>query len=71
MFSVVWILNTINKRPLQKSFVLNSLAIVAITGIVLFSGVSINLYDNNNNHAQAQQQVEHKKISKLWKHEMT
>jgi hypothetical protein len=68
MFSVVWILNAINKRLLQKSFVLNSLAIVAITGIVLFSGVSINSYDNNNNQAQAQQQlqVEDKKINKLW-----
>ena len=54
-----------NKRLLQKSFVLNPLAIVAITGIVLFSGVSINLYDDNN-QAQAQQQVEHKKINKLW-----
>jgi hypothetical protein len=67
MFSFVWILNAIKKRLLQKSSVLNSLAIVAITGIVLFSGVSINLYDhNNNNQAQAQQQVEPKKISKLW-----
>jgi hypothetical protein len=68
MFSFVWILNAIKKRLLQKSSVLNSLAIVAITGIVLFSGVSINLYDdeNNNNQAQAQQQEEPKKISKLW-----
>jgi hypothetical protein len=69
MFSFVWILNAIKKRLLQKSSVLNSLAIVAITGIVLFSGVSINLYDdeNNNNQAQAQQlQVEPKNVSKLW-----
>jgi hypothetical protein len=58
----------INKRLLQKSFVLNSLAIVAIIGIVLFSGVSINLYDdkNNNNQAQAQLQVEPENVSKLW-----
>jgi hypothetical protein len=68
MFSVVWILIAINKRLLQKSFVLNSLAIVAIIGIVLFSGVSINLYDdkNNNNQAQAQLQVEPENVSKLW-----
>jgi sugar lactone lactonase YvrE len=70
MFSFVWILNAIKKRLLQKSFVLNFLAIVAITGIVLFSGVGINLYDNNNknNQAQAQQQlqVEPKNVSKLW-----
>jgi hypothetical protein len=69
MFSFVWILNAIKKGLLQKSSVLNSLAIVAITGIVLFSGISINLYDNNNNNnnqAQAQQQVEPKMISKLW-----
>ena len=51
----------------QKSFVLSSLFIVAISGIVLFSGISINLYDiNNQAHAQAQQQVEHPKINKLW-----
>jgi len=54
-----------NKRLLEKSFDLNPLAIVAITGIVLFGGVSINLYGDNN-QAQAQQQVEHKKINKLW-----
>lgn len=56
-----------NKRLLQKSFDLNPLAIVAITGIVLFGGVSINLHgDNNQAQAQAQQQVEHNKINKLW-----
>lgn len=69
MFSVVWILIAINKSRLQKSFVLNSLAIVAITGIILYSAVSINLYDNNNNNsnqAQAQLQVKPKNISKLW-----
>jgi sugar lactone lactonase YvrE len=65
MFSDVWILIVNNKRLLQKSFVLTSLSIVAISGIVLFSGISINLY-NNNYQADAQQQVEHTKINKLW-----
>jgi DNA-binding beta-propeller fold protein YncE len=51
-----------NKRLSQKSFVLTSLFIAAISGIVLFS---INLY-NNNYQADAQQQVEHTKINKLW-----
>ena len=64
MFSDVWILIANNKRLSQKSFVLTSLSIVAISGIVLFSGISINLY--NNYQAQAQQQVEHTKINKLW-----
>jgi DNA-binding beta-propeller fold protein YncE len=58
-----------NRRISQKSFVLTSLIIVAISGIVLFSGVRINL-TNNNNQAQAQeqqqQQVGHIKINKLW-----
>jgi len=49
----------------QKSFVLTSLFIVAISGIILFSGISINLY-NINNQAQAQQQAEHTKANKLW-----
>ena len=65
MFSDVWILIANNKRLSQKSFVLTSLFIVAISGIVLFSGISINLY-NNNYQADAQQQVEHTKINKLW-----
>ncbi len=39
--------------------------VVAISGIVLFSGNSINLY-NNNNQAQAQKQAELAKINKLW-----
>ena len=64
MFSDVWILIAINKRLSQKSFVLTSLSIVAISGIVLFSGISISLY--NNYQAHAQQQVEHTKINKLW-----
>ena len=65
IFSNVWILITNHKRLPQKSFVLTSLFIVAISGIVLFSGISINLY-NINNQAQAQQQAEHTKVSKLW-----
>ena len=55
-----------NGRLAQKSFFLTSLIIVAISAILLFSGISINLY-NNNNEAQAQQpQVENTKINKLW-----
>jgi sugar lactone lactonase YvrE len=55
-----------NRRLAQKSFILTSLFIVAISAIMLFSGISINLY-NNNNQAQAQQpQVEITKINKLW-----
>ena len=55
-----------NGRLAQKSFFLTSLIIVAISAILLFSGISINLY-NNNNQAQAQQpQVESTKINKLW-----
>ena len=54
IFNDVWILIANNKRLAQKSFVLTSLFIVAISGIILFSGISINLY-NNNNQAQAQQ----------------
>ena len=51
--------------PLQKSFVLTFLFIVAISGIVIFGGISINLY-NNNNHAQAQQLAQPAKVNKLW-----
>ena len=57
-----------NNRKLScKSFVLTFLLIVAISGIVLFCQISINL-TNNNNHAQAQeqQQVGQIKINKLW-----
>jgi DNA-binding beta-propeller fold protein YncE len=55
------------KRRSHKSFVLTSLLIVATSGVVLlFSGININLFDNNN-HAQAQQQgVEDIKFNKLW-----
>ncbi|MGC2431969.1 MAG: hypothetical protein WA393_13105, partial [Nitrososphaeraceae archaeon] len=66
MFSDVWILIAKNKMLPQKSFVLTSLFIVAISGtVLLFSGISINLY-NNNYQADAQQQVGHTKINKLW-----
>ena len=65
MFSDVWILIRNNRRFSQKSLVLTSLFVVAISGIVLLSGNSINLY-NNNNQAQAQKQVELAKINKLW-----
>lgn len=65
MFGEVWILIANNKRLSQKSFVLSSFFIVAISGILLFSGISINVY-NNNYQAHAQQQVEHTKINKLW-----
>ena len=60
-----------NRKLSQKSLVLTFLLIVAITGIVLTSRVSINL-TNNNNQAQAQaqeqqqQQVGQIKINKLW-----
>ena len=57
-----------NRNPSQKSLVWTSLLIVAVSGIVLFSGTSINL-TNNNNQAQAQeqqQQVGRTKINKLW-----
>jgi len=65
VFNDVWILIRNNRRLSQKSLVLTSLFVVAISGIVLFSGNSINLY-NNNNQAQAQKQVELAKINKLW-----
>ena len=65
MFNDVWILIRNNRRFSQKSLVLTSLFVVAISGIVLFSGNSINLH-NNNNQAQAQKQVELAKINKLW-----
>ena len=65
VFNDVWILIRNNRRFSQKSLVLTSLIVVAISGIVLFSGNSINLY-NNNNQVLAQKQVELAKINKLW-----
>jgi DNA-binding beta-propeller fold protein YncE len=61
----VWILIRNNRRFSQKSLVL-TLFVVAISGIVLFSGISINLYNNNNQAQAQQQQVELAKINKLW-----
>src|SRR6185437_1792518 len=56
-----------NRKLSQKPFVLTSLPIVAISGIVLFCQISINLTSNNNQaHAQEQQQVGQIKINKLW-----
>ncbi|MGB7639232.1 MAG: hypothetical protein WBL88_16845, partial [Nitrososphaeraceae archaeon] len=56
-----------NRKLSQKSFVLTSLLIVAISGIVLFCQISINLTSNNNQaQAQEQQQVGQIKINKLW-----
>ena len=53
-----------NPRLSKKSLVLSrSLLIVAISGIVLFSGISINLA---NNQAQGQQQTVQLKVNKLW-----
>jgi DNA-binding beta-propeller fold protein YncE len=54
-----------DKTPSQKSFVSTFLFIVALSGIILFGGISTNL-NNNNNHVQAQQVVQPAKINKLW-----
>ena len=67
VFNHVWILIRNNRRFSQKSLVLTSLFVVAISGIVLFSGNSINLY-NNNNQAQAQKQVELQRLTNYGKH---
>ena len=55
-----------NKRLSQKSLVLSRLLIVPISGIVLFSGITINLNNNNQAQSQVQQQVGQTKVSKLW-----
>jgi len=57
-----------DKKRSHKSFVLTSLLIVATSGIVLSSGININLFEHNNHaQAQAQQQgVEEIKFNKLW-----
>lgn len=63
-------MNTNNRKPSQKLLVLTSLLIAAISGLVLFSGISIDLIGNNNNkQAQAQeqqQQVGQTRVNKLW-----
>src|SRR5919199_2954907 len=60
-----------NRNLSQKSSVRTFLLIVAISVIVLFSGININLItNNNNNQAQAQeeqqQQAGQTKVNKLW-----
>lgn len=55
----------IDKKPSQKLFILSSLFLVVVSGVVLFSGISINLHDYNN-QLQAQQEVEDSRIKKLW-----
>jgi hypothetical protein len=60
----------IPNRLSQKSLVTTFLLIVAVSAILSFSGISINLTKNNNNQAQAQeqqqQQVGQTKLNKLW-----
>lgn len=69
MFQYVGMLISSNRRLTQKSLVITFLLIVAISGMILFSGLSINL-NNNNNQAQAQEQPQEKvgqtKGNKLW-----
>jgi hypothetical protein len=66
-----WTLKPNNKRLLQKSLVLATLFLVAISGIMLLNGVSINMI-NKINQAQAQgqtqeqQQVGQAKFNKIW-----
>ena len=58
-----------NRNLSQKSSVRTFLLIVAISVIVLFSGININLTTNNNNQAQAQeeqQQAAQTKVNKFW-----
>ncbi|MGB8084728.1 MAG: hypothetical protein WCF07_00380 [Nitrososphaeraceae archaeon] len=70
-----WTLIANIRRHPQNSLILTSLLLVATSGIVLFSGVSINM-TNNGNQAQAQVQEQQQqqqqqgvgqtKISRLW-----
>ena len=57
-----------NRRLSQKSSVTTFLLIVAVSGILSFSGISINLTNNINAQAQAQEQqeVEQTQVNKLW-----
>jgi len=57
-----------NGRLSQKPLVLTSILIAAISGLVLFTGISIDLTNNNNdNQAQAQQQqAGQTRVNKLW-----
>ena len=52
-----WTLIANNKRLPQKSLVLTTLFLVAISGIMLFNGAGINMI-NNINQAQAQGQTD-------------
>jgi sugar lactone lactonase YvrE len=65
-----WTLIANNKRLPQKSLVLATLFLVAISGIMLFNGVSIYMTSNNNQaQAQAQEQQQHvgqTKFNKIW-----
>ena len=66
MYCDVWILVAIDKKLAPKSFILSSIILVVVSGLVIFSGISINLHDYNN-QALAQQEVKDSRISKLWK----
>jgi hypothetical protein len=66
-----WTLVTYNIRLTQKSLVLATLFLVAISGKMLFNGASVNMIDNiNQAHAQGQtqeqQQVGQTKFNKIW-----
>ena len=66
-----WTLIANNKRLPQKSLVLATLFLVAISGIKLFNGASVNMIDNiNQAHAQRQtqeqQQLGQTKFNKIW-----
>ena len=55
-----------NRGLSQKSSVTTFLLIVAVSGILSFSGISINLINNNNAQAQEQQQIGQTQVNKLW-----
>ena len=59
---------TSNRRLSQISLFTTFLFMVAVSGILSFSGISINLTNNINAQAQAQeqQQVEQTQVNKLW-----
>jgi DNA-binding beta-propeller fold protein YncE len=71
MFHYVCMLIANSRRLSHNSLVLSWLLMVAISGIILLSGIGINLNNNNNNTNQAQaqeqqQQTGQTKINKLW-----
>ena len=66
-----WALIANNKRLPQRSLVLATLFLVAISGIMLFNGAGINMINNINQaqaqgQAQEQQQVGQTKFNKIW-----